>query len=151
MAKITAYVVSCSNDSDLNITRLYLWGEFPPATWLPITEKEAKRRIKKCKEYNKCEICDAQIHEIKIKRTDIIYKNLFTKQCRNELKKKKGLERKAEWDRIKEKTLWNETMKQKKLAEKLGVHQATISQIETNRIFPTQTIIKNIKILLKVK
>jgi len=69
IGNIKSYVISCSADTNANIQSLYVWGEMEPVTWLPDTIKEAKKRIKWCKDKRfKCDCCDAEVHEIIIKR-----------------------------------------------------------------------------------
>ena len=69
MPKIICYPISCSSDEEVDIRRLFVWGELGSARWLPITKEEAKRRMLKCREREKCNHCDAQIHRVEISRT----------------------------------------------------------------------------------
>lgn len=69
ITKIKSYVISCSSDADLDVRRLYVWGEMGLAKWLPDTIKEANRRIRLCQKENGCDHCDAQVHEVVINRT----------------------------------------------------------------------------------
>lgn len=69
MPFIKTFVISCSSDVPLDIRKLYVWGSIKYARFLPETKREAMYRLKKCQQDNKCLICDAEIHEIKIKRT----------------------------------------------------------------------------------
>lgn len=69
MAKIKCYAISCSSDAEIDTRKLYVWGGMKYAQWLPEGVGEAKKRISQCRKENKCEICDAEIHEIIIERT----------------------------------------------------------------------------------
>lgn len=68
MAKIKAYVISCSSDGDVDVRRLFVWGD-GDARSLPMRRAEAERRIIICRKNMQCHVCDAEIHEICIKRT----------------------------------------------------------------------------------
>jgi len=76
MPKIICYAVSCSAMGDIDIRKLYVWGEWRHNTWLPKTEREARERIKLCKEKHYCEYCDAEIHKITIERTEKTFKQI---------------------------------------------------------------------------
>lgn len=69
MARLIFYVISCSADEEMDIRNLYVWGEGESAKWLPDTKREARRRIAKCYEKNKCDECDAQVHPAEVNRT----------------------------------------------------------------------------------
>lgn len=87
MAKVICYPITCSSDAETDIRRLYVWGEWESAKWLPTSREEAKRRIAMCKEKNKCQHCDAQIHKVVIERTKkTLMQNLSSKE-RKTLKK----------------------------------------------------------------
>jgi hypothetical protein len=69
MSLIKTYAISCSSDVELDVRKLYVWGGLKSARFLPDSLAEAKRRVKKCQAENKCQNCDAEIHEIKLERT----------------------------------------------------------------------------------
>jgi len=78
MAKIKCHAVSCSSDIDMDTRKLYIWGGMEHARWLPETVGEAKKRIMHCRnKENKCIVCDAQIHEVIITRTEKTRKQLL--------------------------------------------------------------------------
>ena len=77
MAKIKAYVISCSGDAiDLDIRNLFVWGGYGYATWLPKIKVEIMKRLEMCRRENKCAFCDAEIHKIIIERTKLTFKNI---------------------------------------------------------------------------
>ena len=76
MPIIKIYVISCSCDVELDVRKLYVWGGLKSARFLPDNRAEAKRRVKKCQVENKCQICDAEIHEIRLERTKKTLKQL---------------------------------------------------------------------------
>ena len=76
MSKIKCFAVSCSSDVELDVRKLYIWGGLKSAYFLPDNKSEAKRRVKKCQVENKCQTCDAEIHEIRIERTKRTLKQL---------------------------------------------------------------------------
>lgn len=68
--KLKAYVISCSSDSEMTVSHLYVHGGNTNKNyWLPGTMKEAIRRLNKCQRVNQCKYCDAEIHKIEIART----------------------------------------------------------------------------------
>ena len=87
MAKIKAYVISCSSDGEMDSRKLFVWGEMGAARWLPETESEANKRILICQKETKCKICDAEVHEIELKRTTETKMILFARQ---KIEKTKG-------------------------------------------------------------
>lgn len=70
MPKVKCHAISCSSDVEMDTRKLYVWGEWKTVRWLPETVGEAKKRIKKCQEENQCDVCDFEIHEIIIERTE---------------------------------------------------------------------------------
>lgn len=71
MAFLNFYVISCSSDCpDVDARSLYVWGEWEGARWFPDTVKEARKRIRVCREKYKCRLCDAQVHKVKIERKE---------------------------------------------------------------------------------
>jgi len=76
MPKIVCYAISCSAMSDIDIRKLYVWGEWHHKTWLPLTEHEARKRIKLCKKKHGCETCDAEVHKVVIERTKKTFRHL---------------------------------------------------------------------------
>jgi len=77
MAKLKAYVISCSGDAiDLDARNLFVWGSFGRATWLPGTKAEMKKRLEMCRRENQCANCDAEIHEVVIERTKLILRQI---------------------------------------------------------------------------
>ena len=76
MAKIKFYVISCSAMGDIDVRKLYVWGEWHHKTWLPLTEHEARKRIKLCRKKHSCETCDAEVHKVVIERKKKTYKHL---------------------------------------------------------------------------
>ncbi len=69
MSKIKVYAVSCSADVELDARKLYVWGDTKSARFLPDSRREANYRIKKCQVENQCRTCDAEVHEIVLRRT----------------------------------------------------------------------------------
>lgn len=63
---IKFYVISCSSGAELPVSELYVWGEMPPACWLPQSPKEARRVVTHCRLRKDCPYCDAEIHEVVI-------------------------------------------------------------------------------------
>jgi len=76
MAKIKFYVISCSAMGDMDVRKLYVWGEWHHNTWLPKTEHEARKRIKLCRKKYCCEACDAEVHKVVVERTKKTSKQL---------------------------------------------------------------------------
>jgi len=74
MAKISAIIISCSSDADLDSRRLFLWGAGKYAKWLPDSMSEAKKRVIQCKRECGCDYCDAEIHKIELDRTKLTKK-----------------------------------------------------------------------------
>lgn len=83
MAKIIIYPISCSSEGELDARKLYVWGEWDKAKWLPLTKGEAQRRIELCRKENKCKTCDAQVHRVEIQRTKKTYKQMMTESVKN--------------------------------------------------------------------
>jgi len=76
ISKIITYVVSCSSELELDARRLYVWGGIKAARYNPENRREMERRIEICQAENKCQICDAEIHKITLKRTKKTFKHL---------------------------------------------------------------------------
>lgn len=70
LAHVKYFIISCSADADaLDARNLYAWGEWQNCHSLPDTRREAMRRIGMCKKKHQCQVCDAQIHEQVLERT----------------------------------------------------------------------------------
>ena len=66
---IKFFVITCSSDcQDLNVSDLYVWGELSGARWMPQSIKEAKKRIMECQAKYGCHSCDAEVHDVEIKK-----------------------------------------------------------------------------------
>ncbi|MFX1537685.1 MAG: hypothetical protein ACFFDI_26105 [Promethearchaeota archaeon] len=76
MAKISAYLISCSSDAGLDTRKLYIWGQIGKISWLPESYAEAKKRVMMCQEQNKCAVCDYEIHKVTRDRTKRTYLQL---------------------------------------------------------------------------
>jgi len=77
LTKNKAYCITCSADSiDLDARSLFVWGGYNRATWLPKTMAEMRKRLEMCRRENKCNNCDAEIHEIVIERTKLTLRQM---------------------------------------------------------------------------
>ena len=79
MSILKCFAISCSSDIVLGAKSLYVWGSIRSARWLPESIAEARKRIRHCKNETGCSCCDAEIHEITIKRSLMTNRQLTSK------------------------------------------------------------------------
>ena len=103
MAKIKAYVISCSSDGDVDVDQLFIWGEIGQYRSLSETRHDAKKRMLICRKQMKCNVCDAEIHEIEIERTARTYGGWVSENEDTEEKERRRIYRQKYYRRNKEK------------------------------------------------